>query len=969
MIKEMLASLKEVVLNYIKHRLFPVTIIVIIMFSVIIRRLFVLQIIEGEEHLDNFMYKAEKTLAVEAVRGNIYDRNGKLLAYNELSYSVTFSNATDMSQLTEELGMSENEIKNRSIKKVISILAENGDSISVDFPIKHMETGAYRFLVKEEQLKSFLRDVYSVMEFDDLTDDEKNSTAETVVNYLADEIFEISKDYTEEERFLILCVRYKLWMNRFQQYMPVTIAYDISEKSNAAIKEREDELIGMDISVKSLRRYNYAEYFAHIIGYVGGISSDELTAYNDELDEENKYYAGEIVGKTGIEQYCESELRGKTGHEKMYVDNLGKVIEVVESTPATAGNDIYLTLDADLQKYCYDTLEKEIASILLANIENITSVEPGENAKIPITDVYFALFDNNYLSISDMADKNATSIEKSIYQYFLGRKRNTIDEIEKILTVTHSPLYAMSEEYQDYMEYICEILSANDIYDSSLVPKDSAEFLKYTSNQISFYDYMKYVISIEAIDISYFDTESEYYDNDEIYDLICEYVINYLNQDTDFDKFIVNIMIHSSEITGYDVVNLLYEQGVLSSEGDLEYEEFRRGVYGPYDFMLRKIKNLEITPAMLALDPCSGSVVVTDVNTGNVLANVSYPSYDNNYLTNEVDAEYYSKLLNDKTSPMYSRSTQQQTAPGSTFKILSSVAGMSEGIVTHDSLTNCTGKFMIVTTDDEDDEKTDDEDEDKKEPESWMEAKCWIYPGGHGNVAIEEAIEQSCNVYFYQVGYDLAKNANGKYDDGLGITNLKKYATLFGLDELSGVEMPEVAPHVSDNDAVRSAIGQGTNLYAPIQLARYITTVANSGVCYNLTLIDKITDYEGKLIRENEASVLHKLDIDKNIWDSVHAGMRRVISNNAPKTALINSIKVNVAAKSGTAQENKERPNHATYISYAPYEKPEVSVTCVIQHGYSSGNAQELAGFIYAYMYDPDKLIGAEISGNNMISD
>lgn len=947
MLKEILASIKEVFLDYIKHRLFPVTIIILLLFSVIVRRLFVLQIVEGEEHLDNFIYKAEKTLTIESVRGNIYDRNGKLLAYNELSYSITFSNAANINSYAEEKGMTENQVKNHVIHDVIDILESNGDSISVDFPISRSDSGTFRFLLKDNQLKSFIKEVYSEMEFDNLTDEQKNSTAKEIVDYLADKVFEIDEKYTEEERFEILSVRYKLWMNRFQQYMPVTIAYDVSEASNAAIKEHADELIGMDVSVKSLRRYNYSEYFSHIIGYVGGISNEELMSFNEELDEDSQYVAGEIVGKIGIEQYCEKYLRGKTGSERMYVDNLGKVIEVVDSTPASAGNDVYLTLDADLQKYCYDTLEKEIASILLANIVNMDSVEPGENSKIPITDVYFALFDNNYLSVEKMNEPSASELEKNIYQYFTNRKQSTIDTINSILTVDHTPLYNLSEEYQDYMEYICELLSDNGIYDSSLVPKDGKEFLDYTNNVTSFYDFMKYAISIEAIDISYFDTKSSYYDNDEIYDLLCEYVINYLKSDTDFDKFIVEVMIHSSEISGYDIVNLIYEQGVLSEKEDLEYEEFKNGIYGPYDYMLRKIKNRDITPAMLALDPCSGSVVVTDVNTGDVLAMVSYPGYDNNYLTNEVDSEYYSKLLEDKTSPMYSRATQQQTAPGSTYKILSSVAGLNEKVITPESVVYCNGKFTDITP----------------------EAICWIYPGGHGGLAVEEAIQNSCNVFYYKVGYDLAFNKDGNYDDEYGLSRLQKYATLFGLDKVSGVETTEVAPHVSDNDAVRSAIGQGTNLYAPVQLSRYVTTVANSGTCYNLTMIDKITDYEGRMILDNKATVLNNIDIDSSIWNSVHSGMRKVITNNTPASALINKIDVNVAAKSGTAQESKVRPDHATYISYAPYENPEVSVTCVIQYGYSSGNAQELAGFVYAYMYDPDKLIGAEMSGNTIVSD
>ncbi len=947
MIREILSSIKEIILDYIKHRLFPVTVVVIVIFSILIRRLFVLQIIEGQEHMDNFIYKSEKTLNIDSVRGNIYDRNGKLLAYNELSYSVIYGNDPNISNKAEELDMSENDLKNQILYKTINILESNGDEIYVDFPIELTDTGEYKFTVKDSQLKNFKKNVYSATNFDDLTDAQKNASAKDIIDFLRDERFEVSDIYTEEETMEILSCRYKLWLNRYQQYVPVTIAYDVSEQSNAAITEYGDELLGMEVSVKSLRRYNDAVYFAHIIGYVGRISNEELAEYNKSLSDDEKYNGEEVVGKTGIEQYCESELRGKAGYETMYVDNLGKVIETIDSKSAEAGNDVYLTIDADLQKYCYDTLEKEIASIILANLAPVSSVEEGENVKIPITDVYFGLFNNNYLSIDAMTRSDASNLEKDIYNRFDSRKSDTLSEIDKILTKDFTPLSALSNEYQDYMEYICEILSKNDVFNSSLIAVDDPEFIKYTNNETSLEHYLKYAISIEAIDISKLEAKSDYYDSDEIYVLLCDYVNNYLALDTEFDKLIVKNMIKSNEISGDNVVNLLYLQGVLNPDMDKELEEYNNGQYGPYEFMFKKISNLDITPAMLALDPCSGSIVVTDVRTGDVLAMVSYPSYDNNYMTNEVDAEYYNMLLEDKTTPLYNRACQQKLAPGSTYKVLSSVAGLSEGVIDQGSYVYCPGEF------------------DKIDPAP----KCWIYPSGHGGLDVEAAIQRSCNVFFYQVGYSLAWTSDGYYSDSYGLSRLEKYAKMFGLGDLSGVELPEISPSISDNDVVRSAIGQGRNSYAPVQLSRYVSTVANSGTCYNLTLIDKVTDYEGNILVDNQAEVLNELSIAQSTWDSVHNGMRRVITLNTAGSELVNRVNVAVAGKSGTAQESETRPDHALFISYAPYDNPEVSVTCVLQNGYSSGNAIELAGFVYAYMYDPDKLNGAEMKGNVINSD
>lgn len=940
MLREILQSIKEIIVDYVKSRLFPVTVVVLVLFSILIHQLFVLQIKEGQEHMENFVYKSKKTLTIDSVRGNIFDCNGYLLAYNELSYSVVFSNDTAQTTMAKKLGISENEAKNQIVSNTLSILEKNGDSLSLDFPIKLDANGNYQYTVKDQQLKLFLKDVYAQTDFDKMTDAQKNSTADDIMKYLKEKIFDVADTYSKEEALKIVAVRYKLWMNRYQQYVPVTIAYDISEMSNAAITEHADELPGMSVSVKSLRHYNDAKYFAHVIGYIGAISDEELKERNAELSDNEKYTNEEMIGKTGIEQYCESYLRGTNGSETMYVDNLGKVIETVESKPATAGNDVYLTLDLNLQKYCYDTLEDEITSIILTYLTPAYNVVAEENSSIPITDVYFGLFNNNIFSLDHMHADDATDTEKVTISAIETQTESTINRIDDILTTSFTPLSELDQTYQDYMEYICEILSENDIFQSSMIDKEDQEFIDYTSNVTSLEHYLKYAISQEAIDISALQVESDYYDNDEIYNALCDYIIEYLKQDSEFDKLVIKDMLKSGEISGNMVVQLLYDQGVLNVDGDTDYQEYLNGSFSAYDFIRKKIQSQELTPAMLALDICSGSAIVTDVNTGNVKAYVSYPSYDNNYLTNEVDTDYYNKLLADKTTPLYNRASQQRTAPGSTYKPLVAIAGLTEGVIDTSSVYYCNGLFDKITP----------------------PAKCWGN-SAHGGLNVVGGIQHSCNLFFYNLGYDLAAK-DGKYNDAYGVERIQKYAELFGLGDKSGLELPEIEPHISDNDSVRSAIGQAKNTYAPIQLSRYVTTVANSGTCYNLTLIDKVTDYEGNIILNNQAEVKNTVQLAKSTWDAVHQGMRNVVAYSAGSNELINQINVNVAGKTGTAQESKVKPDHALFVSYAPYEAPEVSVTCVIQNGYSSANARELAGFIYAYMYDPDKLVGAEMSGN-----
>ena len=945
MFKEFFSLIKESIIEHVKHRLFVVTVLFLVLFGILIYRLFDLQIVNGKKYQESFTYKSVKTVAVKATRGNIYDCNGKLLAYNEASYTLSYISGTDLTEAAAAKETTSNELRNDIVYKTILILEQNGDKMSVSLPLKLTSKG-FEFTVSGNTLNTFLMNVYGASSVDSLTEEQASSTADDIFKYMrGKDLFNISETYSDEAALKILAVRYEIWLNRYQQYMSVQLADGISEESYAAIKENSDELLGMEVSVESHRVYNDSVYFAQIMGYIGNISNEELEKYNETLDDSEKYSTNDMVGKMGLESEFESYLRGKDGYQKMYVDNMGKVIEVIDSKDPVAGNDIYLTIDSDLQKYCYNALETEIASILLAHIKNVTTSTDKDD--IPITDVYFALFDNNVISIDDLAAKDASELEQSVNSYFQSAKQNTLSRLDDILNVSHTPLHDLTLQYQDYMEFICEQLSEMGIYNPSKIDKSDAAYVSYINNSISLCEYLKYAISQGAIDISGISTKSDYYDTDEIYNVLTEYILKEFENNTSFDKLVFKYMIISGELTGSQVINLLYDQGILNMATDADYSDYKAGVMGSYDFICKKIKNLEITPAMLALDPCSGSIVVTNPNNGTVKAMTSYPSYDNNRLTNMIDADYYSKITTDKTTPMYSRATMQQTAPGSTFKMITAFAGMNEGVIGVNDVIQTKGYF------------------DKTE----TPAKCWIYPSAHGTIGISKAIEESCNYFFYELGYRMATKDTGTYSDITGVERLQKYAGMFGFDSTSGIELPESKPQISDADSIRTAIGQGTNNFTATQLARYVTTLANSGTCYDLSLVSEIKDIDGNVVYKNEHKVQNQLDFPVEQWNVVRQGMRQVVSVHTSSSALINQINVAVAGKTGTAQQSEARPNHALFVSFAPYENPEVTVTSVIPFGYSSGNAVELSGLVYAYLYDPDVLENTTITGNNALSD
>lgn len=954
MLKELFGAIKDFLKEYTSHRLFPLTVIFLVLFGILIQRLFVLQIVDGQEYLNNFTYKQERTVTVPASRGNIYDCNGKELAYNEISYSVIFGNSPQLSTRAAELDMTEDELKNKLVYDTIHILEGNGDRVLYDsFPIELDDAGNCQFTVSGNALTRFRMEVYAVSREADLKEN-ANASAEEIFQYLRNNHnarrnrnFNIADSYSKEDALKIMAVRYSLWLNRFQQYVTVKIALNVSEASVAQITESKYDLPGMDVQVDSTRIYNDSKYFANIIGYIGNISSDEMTEYNSSLPEDSQYTSTDVVGKMGIENVLEGELRGKSGNQHLFVDNMGRVLEVIDSSDAVAGNDVYLSIDSELQKYCYDALERELAGILLAHLDEGNSKGTEKNILIPINDAYFALFRNNTLTMAHIRSDQATENERSFLNAFESRQSSVLTSVEQNLLNSNTAMKDLSEEDQDYMNYIYRMLMNQEILDVTVIPDNDEKFLAFNQEQtISLGEYLRYAINQNAINISNFDLNSDYYDSEEIYSALVNNIITELQQDNEFDKLIIQYMIQSGVVSGRQVCLMLYDQGKLSTE-DEDYGPLQSGQISAFTFMYRKIQKIELTPAQLALDPCSGSVVVTDVKTGKVLALVSYPSYDNNRLTNTIDAEYYMQLDADITSPMFNRATQQRTAPGSTYKMLSTVAGVQEGVLGINETIETKGEFDLVP----------------KNPH------CWIYPGTHGTIGIVEALEVSCNYFYYDVGYRLGLDSEGTYREQQGLDQLAKYAGVFGLDRKSGIELPEAEPSVSKEDAPRSAIGQGTNSYTPIQLARYVNTVATRGDCYDLSIVNDIRNFEGESVYNAEPNVTAHPEISGALWSTIHQGMRQVITNNTSASSLLNKMDVAVAGKTGTAQEDLTRGSHGLFVSFAPYNDPEITVTTVIPYGYSSGNAEELASFVYAYYYQPELLENSQVSGSSVHTD
>ena len=941
----MLADFKEWLQNTAVVRLIILIFAFVALFAVLIHRIFVLQIINGQEYLDDFTLTIKKEKTLKSTRGNIYDRNGELLAYNELAYSVTIED-------NYESGSKKNKKLNDCIRDTVRIIESNGDTTVNDFNIILNKYGQYEFAVSDTKLLRFKADVYGRKKIDDLKTNERNATPDEVIEFLCSQEkygigarednhgtieFIPMKGYTKAEILKIITVRYSMSTNAYQKYLSTTIASEVCPETVAAIMENKVNLQGVDVEESTLRKYNDAKYMAHIIGYTGNASPDDLAMLKDS---EKKYTQNDIVGKAGVEKAMEEHLQGNKGLEVLYVDNVGRVIDTVSREEPSAGNDVYLSIDLDLQKAVYNMLEQKLAGILVKKIINMktydNSVVKTSNMMIPIDDVYYALFNNSVINIDELSDEDASTYESLVYNRFLDKEQRSIDRIREELTNGSTAYKDLPKEMQVYESYIVSMLSSSNkgVIISSEVDKTDSTYIDWTTNEtISLKEYLQYALSKKWIDISKIELNSKYSDADEIYEGLVDYICDTLVTDKGFCKRQYKYMIADNEISGREICMILYEQRAVYGTG-AEKSALESGQKTAYDFIINKIANLEITPAQLALDPCSGSCVVSTVD-GEILACVSYPGYDNNRLANTIDSDYYASLMLDAASPMYNYATQQMTAPGSTFKMLSTVTALEEGIVKPGETITCNGIYEFFDT----------------------EKKCWVYPGGHGAMDAENAIGNSCNVFFYDVGFRLATDSYTKnYDEMHGLERLKKYADMFGLTEKTGVETEENESKFSETLPVDSAIGQGSHNYTTIALSRYVTTVASRGNCYNLSLVDRVVDSEGKTIKRYGPSLRNHVDISENTWNTVHRGMRLVVE----KSSAFNSVNMNVAGKTGTAQTSKSRTNHALFLGFAPYENPEITVAVRIAYGYTSANAANLAADVIKYKFnleDMDSLV------------
>ena len=562
--------IKSGIAGIVQSRIFVLIVVFCITSAILVQRIFYLQIVKGQEYLDDYKLQIQKTKEIQGTRGNIYDRNGTLLAYNELAYSVTIEDNGSYDSIAQQ-----NKVLNKTISTVIEMVESNGDTVINNFGIILDSNNNYQFVAQNETQKlRFIADVYGKATIDQLSAKQKALTADEVIHYLCTDKQKFGIDEENMEKSMVLKlinIRYQIWLNSYQKYISTTIAEDVSEATVADVMENLDKLSGINVEEETLRKYTDSKCFANIIGYTGQISQEEFDALSESEQEE--YSKTDTVGKSGIEKTMDAQLQGKKGSEKLYVNNVGKVIKTVKGKTPKAGNDLYLTIDANLQKAAYNILEQELAGVLLTKIQNSldfdrNKVDDGSDVVIPIGDVYNAMIGNDVLDMTHFSDANAGDAEKQVASLFASRKETVKNSLTDIFNNQKAAAYSdQPKEVQAYLTYLVTDVLTNGtgVLMSKAIDTNDDMYKAWKEDEsINVYTYLNYAISKNWVDTSllknYVNSNEQYSDSSEVYQGIVNYIMDYINTDNSFDKLIYRYMIKSGTITGRQVCMMLYEQ-------------------------------------------------------------------------------------------------------------------------------------------------------------------------------------------------------------------------------------------------------------------------------------------------------------------------------------------------------------------------------------------------------------------------
>lgn len=646
------------------------TVLIYVLGIILIARLFNLQIVHGAEYREESNTRLTRESVLEASRGAILDKTGATLVDSKIQFSLEmYKSKVDTATL------------NQSILNMINVLEKYETSYVDSFPIK---IEPFEFTISEQELLSWKKS-------NKLSED---ITAEQAF-YKFKSKYGIDTNNIQDAR-KIMSIRYEANQKGYSSTKAIRIADNISREAVAEFSESSDKFVGINIVVEPVRQYTSGSLASHILGYAGKINSQEYE------QRKSTYGSNDIIGKTGIEYVFEEYLKGKNGTKQIDMAVDGTTTAEYVSKEATAGSDVVLTIDANLQKVTEDALA--------SNIQKIAS-----------------------------------------------------------------------------------------------------------------------------------------------------------------------------------------------------------GGFGK------------------AYNAKAGACVVMNVNSGEVLAMASYPNYDPSDFVGGISTEAWNNYTNNAAKPLVDKAIQNSYSPGSTYKMVTAIAGLESGAINLNTKINDTGVYKKYG----------------------ISMNCWYYTDyhrGHGYLNVSEAIEKSCNYFFYETG------------DRMGIDKLAEFARYFGLGTKTGIELQgETAGVLADRETkkqkhpddqnwnpgntLNASIGQGDNEFSPLQMARYISMLANGGHKIDVSIVKTIRNSDGseasreeinKFVNKKlglEEDTQEEKQLNQNYLNAVLQGMKSVTSDTGG-TAYVRfkDFNISVGGKTGSA----EAPNnqvHAWFVGFAPFENPEIAIVVMVENG------------------------------------
>ncbi len=906
-------QLKELIQN----RIFVLLCGILLLFSSLVIRLFDLQLVGGEDYAQSTTASVSKTMTIPAPRGNIYDRYGRPLAENTVAYSVQINNS-----ITLDLG----EYRIPLMQDLANILWKKGATPSDELPIASsgffftFEGTEKEIQAQEEEWKTKIG----------LSKDQLNYSASECLDFLY-ETYDTPASFTEPQKraYVSLC------MDLSDQNLMVLL---ITENLVNYGETLTDEL---PIDMNFPYSFTFGNSTTREQNFKNSVSMKE-----DELSYTSVETLAYLQEFFGLPDFLPIDMvRNATGlRYSIYLQRYQQYQSVTVAADVSDKSLAYIEENNNIfDNVAIDTVslrvypEGEYFSHVLGYIRQMTEAD-------------YAIYSNDYdengspiYSNSDIVgqtgveklyerDLNGTDGKILIEVDSLGRQ---ISELETVEPIPGKDVFlTMDSELQAL---------AFDTLEEQLQKAIITKLTTSTTDSVTLVDLFSAMINANHISPQKIMTSYEPYQ----YDVYRRFLDSNPEFDPESDMAVEEVRnfllegLLNGNFTTRDSMLIAIEQGTMTATEE-EILSLANGGGDPYSMILNRLESGDLTPGETALDPCTGSVFVTDVNSGEVLASVSYPSYDNNELVNVFNNEYYNNLLQDTNTPLVYRPLKQKKAPGSTFKMVTAMAGLETGVITPYTEIQDKGIYTDAGT---------------------PYARCLIYSnygGSHGMVDLSFSLEVSCNYYYYEVAYRLGNAANNSTE--AGITTLNEYAAAFGLNSTTGVELEEYVPTMAspyykerivklfnpdattsqtrwtDGDTIRAAIGQSVNSYTPAQITRYIATLANGGTLYQLHMIDKLNNADGSLYYETPEIIENVASFSQSSIDAIHEGMLAVTEGDrgTMRTSFAD-FPVQVAGKTGTAEEDKDRSSHSWLVCFAPYDDPQIAITVMIPFGEGTG--------------------------------